>query len=91
MCSPRTREEIGIVAHSWKDLGLVDPFTAAIESPTRLYLATDLEFVPPENEATERIERIELSLEEALAMIDREIITHAPTCVCLLKIALAPR
>lgn len=81
------REELGIVADTWKELGWVDPFTSAIASPTRLYLATHLTFVPPENEGTECIERVEMSLEDALLAIDSQTITHAPTCVALLKIA----
>src|SRR6516225_1380660 len=31
------REEIGIVAGRWTDLGVVDPFTSNVHSPTRLY------------------------------------------------------
>ena len=33
------REELGIVAGKWTDLGVVDPFTANVVSPTRLFLA----------------------------------------------------
>src|SRR4051812_2768748 len=33
------REELGIVAERWTELGAVDPFTSNVVSPTRLYLA----------------------------------------------------
>ncbi len=82
------REEIGIVAQDWVELGWVDPFTSAIASPTRLFLASQLTFVPPANEGTERIERVCTDLDQALQWMEQGIITHAPTCVCLLKIAL---
>lgn len=82
------REELGIIAKQWKSLGMVDPFTAAVVSPTKLYLASQLMFVEPENEATERIECVRMPLSKALAMIDQTEITHGPTCVALLKIAL---
>ena len=85
------REELGIVAKDWRSLGFVDPFTAAVLSPTKLYLASQLSFVPPENEGTERIECVRMSIDEALAMVDQSEITHAPTCVALLKVALLRR
>ena len=40
------QEELGIEADDWTDLGVVDPFTASVVSPTRLYLARKLHFGP---------------------------------------------
>ena len=39
------REELGIVTEEWIDLGVVDPFTSGVVSPTRIYLARGLQFV----------------------------------------------
>ena len=46
------REELGIEAASWLDLGSVDPFTTNVASPTRLFLARTLTFVATAPEGT---------------------------------------
>jgi ADP-ribose pyrophosphatase len=79
------REELGIVAGKWTDLGLVDPFTTNVVSPTRLYLAEELTFVETAHEGTELIRCFRRPLDEALRMLAAGQITHAPTCVALLK------
>ena len=79
------REEIGIVAARWTELGVVDPFTSNVLSPTWLYLAEELQFVEPQREGTETMHRRPMPLAEAVAMVWDGRITHAPTCVALLK------
>ncbi len=83
------REEIGIVAGRWTDLGIVDPFTSNVLSPTRMYLAQELQFVETEREGTETMRRVAVPLAEAVAMVLDGRITHSATCVALLKVALA--
>ena len=78
-------EELGIVARKWTSLGVVDPFTSAVRSPVQLYLAEQLSFEAPQLEGTELIERVALPLAEAIAAVMDSRITHAPTCVALLK------
>jgi ADP-ribose pyrophosphatase len=82
-------EELGIVAERWTPLGVVDPFTTIIVSPTTLFLAESLSFVDRHPEGTELIRVVKCPLDEALAMVDDGRITHAPTCVLLLKVALS--
>ena len=79
------REELGITAERWLDLGRVDPFTASVLCPTQLFLARGLTFGMPELEGTETIRRATFPLSEAVAMVWNGRITHAPTCVGLLK------
>ena len=79
------REEIGIQAARWTDLGSVDPFTANIVSPARLFLAEDLTFVETAPEGTELIRTVRLPLDDALQMVWDGRITHSPTCLLLLK------
>lgn len=81
------KEELGIVARRFTSLGTVDPFTAAILSPTELFLAEELSFGATEHEGTEIIEMVKVPLETALRWVDDGAITHAPSCVALLKIA----
>jgi ADP-ribose pyrophosphatase len=86
-CAERElREELGIVAARWTHLGTVDPFTAAILSPVELYLAEELSFTPQHPEGTVLIERVSLSLQDAIDRVMSSRITHAPSCVALLKI-----
>ncbi len=81
------REELGIVANRWSHLGHVDPFTSALESPTQLFLAEELQFVEPDCEPTELIERVAFPIGHARQLVIESTITHAPTCVAILKAA----
>jgi ADP-ribose pyrophosphatase len=79
------QEELGIRATAWHDLGLCDPFTSSVVSPTRLFLAQRLVIGEQALEGTELIRRIEVSLSEAVAMVMDSRITHGPSCVLILK------
>lgn len=80
-------EELGISVHTLTSLGRVDPFTSSLLSPTELFLATDLEFGTASPEGTEQIRTVKVTLAEAVAMVERSEITHAPSCVAILKAA----
>ncbi len=79
------REELGIVAAKWTELGVIDPFTANVVSPTTLYLAEQLSFEGTAHEGTEVIRSVRVPLETALYWLMEGKITHAPTCVLLLR------
>jgi ADP-ribose pyrophosphatase len=79
------REELGIHAGKWRELGVVDPFTANVVSPTRLFLAQDLTFTETKHEGTELIRCVRVPIDEAMRMLEDGQITHGPTCVLLLK------
>jgi ADP-ribose pyrophosphatase len=81
------REELGIEADEWTVLGLVHPFTSMLLSPTRLFLARKLRFGEHDREGTEQIRLVKMRLEEALQAVFDGRITHAPSCVLLLKTA----
>jgi ADP-ribose pyrophosphatase len=82
------REELGIEAEEWTDIGVVDPFTASVVSPTRLYVARQLRFGDQALEGTEQIRRVKMTLAEAVQQVVTSKITHAPSCVAILKVAL---
>jgi ADP-ribose pyrophosphatase len=85
------REELGIEADDWTDLGRVDPFTACLLSPTQLFLARKLRFVRDEPEGTELIRRVAMPLEQVVRRVMASEITHAPSMTLILKAArLAP-
>ncbi|MBI3839074.1 MAG: NUDIX hydrolase [Planctomycetia bacterium] len=79
------QEELGITAREWIDLGICDPFTSVVVSPTRLFLARGLDFGPTTLEGTELIRRHAVPLAEAVQMVLDSRITHGPSCVLILK------
>ncbi len=81
-------EELGIEAARWTPLGSVDPFTSAVRSPVALYLAEGLSFRETNPEGTEQIEHIVMTLPKAIQAARDGTITHAPTCVGILRLAL---
>jgi ADP-ribose pyrophosphatase len=70
------REEAGLVAAEWHELGTVDPFTTAVLSPT----AAD----PDDGE---EISLVRVPLEAALQMVLASEITHASSCILILRAA----
>lgn len=82
------REELGIDAAEWTDLGMVDPFTGNVVSPTRLFLARSLTLGEPDLEGTELIRCVKRPFSQVTEMAMTGEITHAPSCVLILKIAL---
>jgi ADP-ribose pyrophosphatase len=79
------QEEVGILAEKLIPLGIADPLTAALSSPTKLFLARNLSFTQSSPEGSELIERIEFPFQEVVQMVIDSEITHAPTCVAVLK------
>jgi ADP-ribose pyrophosphatase len=79
------QEELGIRAAEWLDLGVTDPFTSSVVSPTRLFLARGLEIGMQAPEGTELIQRLQMPLAEAVAMVMDGRITHTPSCLVILK------
>jgi len=81
------KEELGIEADVWIDLGTVNPFTTVIKSPATLYLAKSIRFSEAAPEDTEKIQTIKIKLNDALQMVMQSEITHGPSCVLILKTA----
>ena len=78
-------EELGITAREWIDLGVCDPFTSVVVSPTRLFLARGLTFGATAPEGTEQIGCRSMPFEEAVRMVLDSRITHGPSCVVILR------
>jgi ADP-ribose pyrophosphatase len=79
------QEELGIEAEEWHDLGITDPITGSVVAPTKLYLACRLRFGEQRPEGTELIRCVKVPLAEAVSMVLDGRITHAPTCIVLLR------
>ena len=81
------KEETGILANEWIDLGIVNPFTTVIKSPSTIYLARKLQFSKANPEGTEQIKIIKIKFNDALRMVMENKITHGPSCVLILKVS----
>ena len=82
-------EELGITAGVWTPLGQVDPDTAKLRSPVWLFLAERLTFTEADQEETETILSVRLPFAEAVQQVLWSGITHAPSCVLILKACVA--
>jgi ADP-ribose pyrophosphatase len=81
------KEEIGLSAREWVDLGVIDPFTTVVRSPNYLFLALDVQSGESQPEDGEVLECITVPFAEALEMVRRSEITHGASCVAILKAA----
>jgi ADP-ribose pyrophosphatase len=79
------KEELGIEAESWVDLGLVDAITSQVYSPARIFLARGLRFGEPETESTESLKPLKVKFEEAVRMVMDGEITQGISCALVLK------
>jgi 8-oxo-dGTP pyrophosphatase MutT (NUDIX family) len=78
------REELGIEADDWNHMGVVDVDTSIVRCAVDLFMAADLRFTEREQDPTEVIQPIRISLDAAVNMVTNGQITHAPSCVVIL-------
>ncbi len=81
------KEELGITATDWTDLGVVDPFTTVINSPNYMFLARNLKGGKQELDDSEQLEILKISFHKVVNMVMQNEITHSASCVCILKAA----
>ena len=79
------REEVGLAAETWTELGSIDMDTSILRCPVRLFLAQGLSRAGKDPDPSERITPMTVSYAEAVSMVHEGAITHAPSCVLLLK------
>ena len=79
------REELGVDAGEWIDLGVMDIDTSIVHCPVHLFVARQLSFAEPEREGTETMSTLRVPFEEAVQMVMASTITHSPSCVLILK------
>lgn len=81
------KEETGIVADSWTDLGRIHTSNSVTDEEGFMFLAENLSFEEAEPEDTEILDLKKVSLQEAIDMIMRSEITDSLTIAALLKVA----
>ena len=79
------KEELGIEASEWLELGMFDMDTSIVNCPVFLFGAKNLNFSSTEREETETMKPVKISLEEAVEKVMDSEITHGPSCVLILK------
>lgn len=79
------REELGLEAADWIDLGTIDLDTSNVVCKLTLFVARGLTHTDTHREATEAIESLQVPFDEAVRMVMSGEITHAASCVLILK------
>ena len=79
------KEELGIVANEWIPMGFVHPMTSQLSAPAHLFVARQLRFESPQPDVSELIELVKMPLDEVVKLVMGSRITHAPSCVLILK------
>jgi ADP-ribose pyrophosphatase len=80
-------EETSLIASEWIDMGVVNPFTSIINSPNHTFLARGLSQTrrAPQAQTSGKVEVVKMPFEEAFRAVLRGGITHAASCVLILK------
>ncbi|MDD2482854.1 MAG: NUDIX hydrolase [Candidatus Shapirobacteria bacterium] len=79
------KEETGIEAKEWVDLGKINPLTI-IDSTNYLFIAKNLTFLNASPEGTENIKLLKIPLEKAINWVMEGLITNSLTALLILKI-----
>jgi ADP-ribose pyrophosphatase len=81
------REEVGLEAADWVELGMIHSFIIAIDSPVHLFLARGLHKSKQALEPGEVIHVLKMTLRDAVEQVMTGAIQHGPTNVLVLKTA----
>jgi len=79
------KEELGLEASEWIDLGIVNPFTTIINSPNYMFLARGLTVGENNPDDGEILHTIKMPFSEVVDMVMNGEITHSASCVLVLK------
>jgi 8-oxo-dGTP pyrophosphatase MutT (NUDIX family) len=81
------REELGIEAARWDELGIIYEIPSIMQEPISLFLARDLSMVASDPENVETIVAVRMPLRAALRAAGSGEITDAVTAAALLRVA----
>jgi 8-oxo-dGTP pyrophosphatase MutT (NUDIX family) len=81
------REELGITANEWIPLGCYAMDTAIVRSPSNMFIARGLNFGDAEPDASEDLEMVKMSLDEAVEKVMNGEIVHLISAFLILKAA----
>jgi 8-oxo-dGTP pyrophosphatase MutT (NUDIX family) len=81
------QEELGIVAETWTDLGVLHPFTTIIDSPNHMFLAEGLTIGADNPDEGEELAVEIVPFTIALQWVMDGTIIHGASCTAILKVA----
>jgi ADP-ribose pyrophosphatase len=79
------REELGLEAEEWTELGCVHYATSIVDSPSTLFLARDLRFVEKDEDSGEVLKTVKMPFSEAVEKALSGEFSHATSCVLILR------
>lgn len=79
------KEETGITAKKWINLGKIYPMTTSVKTITTIYLARELRFNAPNPDNNEKFKLIKVKINNAVKMVMENKINHCPSCFAILK------
>lgn len=85
-CAKRElKEEVGLTADEWIDLGFIDPATTQLIGPNYLFLARGLHRTERDLDEGEVLEVECMAMAQAVELVLQSKITHADSCALILK------
>jgi 8-oxo-dGTP pyrophosphatase MutT (NUDIX family) len=79
------REELGIEAEEFVEMGSIQPVTSLVNSASTLFLARRLRFEGKDEDAGEVIRTVKMPLQEAVAQALSGELFHTTTCLLVLR------
>lgn len=79
------KEELGIIAGEFVKLGKIQLDNSIIRSESTQYIARQLKFGETDRDSAEEMKVVKIKFSEAMERVLSGEITHAPSCVLLLK------
>lgn len=79
------KEELGIEARTWTNLGKTNAFSSTVDAEANLFLARKLKFNAANPDADEHIIPVKIKFKQAIQMVEKGKITNGNTCIILLK------
>jgi 8-oxo-dGTP pyrophosphatase MutT (NUDIX family) len=79
------REEVGIEASEWRELGTIDLEGSIVNCQSNLFIAKSLKQIETDRDPTERIKTLQVTLGKAVDMVMNCEITHGPSIALILK------
>lgn len=79
------REELGIEAEEWTEMGRMYHSTSMVDSSSTLFLARRLSFKEKEPDSGEVIKTVKMPFKEAVERALNGDLVHATTCVLILR------
>lgn len=79
------REELGIEAEEWTEMGRMHHSTSIVDSSSTLFLARKLTFKKKDEDSGEVLETVKMPFTEAVEKALSRDFTHATTCVLILR------